>query len=46
MSLLLLSMISYNAWMVGKPEVTLPTGRSELGVLVLENGDSGNYLKS
>jgi hypothetical protein len=24
--------------MVGKPEVTLPTGRSELGVLVLENG--------
>jgi hypothetical protein len=33
--------------MVGKPEVTLRTGRSELGVLVLEkNGDSGNYLKS
>ncbi|MCU1252737.1 MAG: hypothetical protein JWQ49_5766, partial [Edaphobacter sp.] len=32
--------------MVGKQEVTLPTGRSELGVLVLENGDSGNYLKS
>ncbi|HEY6766370.1 MAG TPA: transposase, partial [Candidatus Sulfotelmatobacter sp.] len=31
---------------VGNPEVTLPTGRSELGVLVLENGDSGNYLKS
>ena len=35
-----------NSWIVGKPEVTLPTGRSELGVLVLENGDSGNYLKS